>query len=169
MLGKPQRQEELSRAYIYAIASKAGMTFERPVNDHDSVDVKISAIGKMTDDSILESPSLEIQAKATYVHDFDENDEISYPLKIKNYNDLRKVTLTPRILVIYLMPRDEQAWLNNNHKRLKLKTCAYWVSLKNSPETDNKTAKTIKIPKTNIFNEDSLKDIMTKISKGEEL
>lgn len=169
MLPKPQIQEELSRAYIYAISSKAGMTFQRPTLDYDSVDVQISAIGKVTTDSTIESPILEIQAKATYAHDFNGNDELSYPLKIKNYNDLRKNTLAERILVVYLMPREESDWVKTTHTNLQLQKCAYWVSLKGFPDTENSDTVTIKIPKANIFNEHSIKTIMINVSKGEEI
>lgn len=168
MLPKTQIQEELSRAYIYSVASKAGYTFTRPVNDYDSIDVIINAVDKPAVDSIIASPSLEIQAKATYVHTFSE-DVLSYPLKVKNYNDLRKNTMSPRILVVYLMPREEAEWVVADHDELKLRTGAYWVCLKDMPDTDNADSITVKIPKTNIFNHGALHDIMVKASKGESL
>jgi Domain of unknown function (DUF4365) len=169
MLPDTQIQEELSRAYIYSIASKAGFTFERPTLDYDSVDVKISAIGKLEINSILESPTIEIQAKATYVHSFNEKGILAYPLNIKNYNDLRKNTHCPRILVVYLMPEDKIHWIDVNHDKLELRKCAYWISLKGMEDTDNKDNKTIHIPKQNIFNERALTEILIKVSKGEEL
>lgn len=169
MLPDTQIQEELSRAFIYSIASHAGFTFERPILDYDSIDVKISAIGKPDPTSLLESPTLEIQAKATYVHDFNAEDVLSFPLKIKNYNDLRKNTACPRILVVYLMPDEKAEWTNLDHTKLEMRKCAYWLCLKGYEDTDNSDTKTVKIPKANVFNVESLTSIMIKISKGEEL
>ena len=88
MLPDTQIQEESSKAHIHSIASQAGFAFETPAKDYDSVDIKISAIGKPANDSILESSTLEIQAKATHSRIFNNNDELAFPLKIKNYSEL---------------------------------------------------------------------------------
>ena len=168
MLPEQKIQEELSMAYVYAIASQAGLVFERPAVDIDSVDVKVSAIGKPDPSSLLESPVLEIQLKATYAHAF-VDDELSFPLRLKNYNDLRKDTACERILMVYLMPENRDEWIKSDHEKLVLKTCGYWLSLRGRSETENTTSVTVKIPKTNIFNKDTLHDMMVKISKGESI
>ena len=169
MLPDTQIQEEISRAYIYAIASKAGFTFDKPSTDYDSIDVRISAIGKPHETSVLESPTLELQVKATYAHEFNEGNELHFPLKMKNYNDLRKNTAAPRILVVLLMPRDKELWVTTDHDKLEVHHCAYWISLKGLDDIDNQESKTIIIPKINMFNAESLTQMMIKISKGEEL
>ena len=169
MLPDTQIQEELSKAYVHSIASQAGFAFETPATDYDSVDIKISAIGKPANDSILESPTLEIQAKATHSHIFNDNDELAFPLRIKNYEDLRKNTHCERIVVVYLMPKNRSDWVQSDHTRLELRHCAYWASLKGRERTSNKKTVTIQISKNNMFNKDSLHEIMAKISKGEEI
>ena len=89
-------KEELSYAYVHAVASRAGFACDRPKLDRDSVDIEIRAHGRVADDSILYSPILEIQAKATCLDLQSDQAEFSFDLPIKNYDDLRAETLAPR-------------------------------------------------------------------------
>lgn len=65
MLTENQRKEELSVAYIHAIAAKVGFSCERPKIDMDSVDVEIKAHGKLAVDSTFNSAEIKVQLKAT--------------------------------------------------------------------------------------------------------
>jgi hypothetical protein len=62
------------------------------------------------------------------------------------------------------MPEDENLWLEHSVDWLKIKKCAYWISLKGKPATINTSTITITIPAANILNQHSLKDIMVKIA-----
>lgn len=74
------RKEQLSMAYIRAVAACAGFQVVRPEVDDDSVDGIIMA-------DFGRRPRLEIQAKATS-QDMSSGDHIRFPLKVKNYNEL---------------------------------------------------------------------------------
>ncbi|MEO0684759.1 MAG: DUF4365 domain-containing protein, partial [Cyanobacteria bacterium J06649_11] len=97
------QKEEFSYAYIYAIVSAAGYSFQiatRPM-DIGGIDIIISGEEK---EYSLYPPRLEVQVKSTSTAVID-NEFIRYPLKLKNYNELRKSkTLVPKILVIILLP-----------------------------------------------------------------
>lgn len=77
----------------------------------------------------LYPPRLEVQVKSTSTAVIDD-EFIRYPLKLKNYNELRKSkTLVPKILVIILLPDNSAEWVNQSSEELCLRRCGYWLSL----------------------------------------
>jgi Domain of unknown function (DUF4365) len=54
---------------------------------------------------------------------------------------------------------------------IKLKTnsayCAYWLSLRRQPQSTNQTTVTVYLPRQNIFNVDTLRNLMQRIAMGE--
>ena len=50
-------------------------------------------------------------------------------MPIKNYNDLRIFTQTPRLLVVLELPRDESQWMTVTAEELVPRRRAYWLSL----------------------------------------
>jgi hypothetical protein len=65
MLDNPAIGEQLSLAYVRAVASSAGFAVEHRAIDRDGVDVSIHAKGGLCDDARLLSPSMDLQAKAS--------------------------------------------------------------------------------------------------------
>lgn len=158
LLASTDIEDVLSEVYVSAIAARAGYTFSKPNLDRDSVDLTISAGGKSR-------PKLDIQLKGTMNLDV-SSDPMAYSLKLKNYNDLREPTQTPRILVVVRLPRDRDLWLSVSPDEMILRHCAYWVSLRDAPETDVQTAKTVYIPAKNRFDIDGLKALMDQSRTG---
>jgi Domain of unknown function (DUF4365) len=97
-------KEELSYAYLHAIASRAGFGVERITKDRDSVDVEIRARGKLCDGSILKSTQVDVQLKCTS-QDAGDGDKYPFVLSRKNYDDLRGERSSPRILVVLFLPQ----------------------------------------------------------------
>ena len=166
-------QEDLSVAYISAVAAKAGFDCAIQPNRHDyGTDIEITPI-EVDEDGIRQpnGRTLRIQAKATYTVDLTcNNGPISYRLKKKSYNKLVRETGlgSPYILVLYCMPRDDKEWLSGcDHQQMVLKHCGYWISLRGWKKTKNNDAISIKIPKDRVFNEFSLRGIMETIQKLE--
>ncbi|WP_089130805.1 DUF4365 domain-containing protein [Tolypothrix sp. NIES-4075] len=61
----------------------------------------------------LYPPRLEVQVKSTSI-DVMSDEVIRYPLKLKNYNELRKQkTLVPKILIVVLIPDNLIEWVSN--------------------------------------------------------
>lgn len=166
------QKQELSFAHIYTIATKVKIKFEDPRVDDDSVDITLVATGKLDEDSIWDSPKLDLQAKSTTKQLIEENPEkdyFSFPLSIKNYNDLRANTQTKRLLVVYILPEEKNEWVNYCTDFTISKRCAYWCNLHGEPEVNNSSTVTVHIPKINIFSPENLIKLMTLISKGESL
>ncbi len=107
------QKEEFSYAYIYAVASSAGYSFQKPSRSQDVSGIDISITGSVSDDTLYES-QLDLQVKSTSLSILNE-ETIRYPLKLKNYNELRKQkTIAPRILVLVLIPENLNEWLNQS-------------------------------------------------------
>ncbi|WP_407890518.1 DUF4365 domain-containing protein [Scytonema sp. NUACC26] len=111
------------------------------------------------------SPRLEVQLKCT-AKDLSNENYIKYPLNLKNYNELKINALVPRILVVVLVPDKIIDWLKQTEDELCLRYCAYWVSLRGAPDTENTTNVTIEIPRSNQLTPDALQAIIQRISFG---
>lgn len=159
LLTMNDREEELSRAYVQAIAAGAGyMTAEfRP--DRDGTDIQVRAGGSMR-------PSLDIQLKATIDLEPTKEGTFRYPLKRRNYELLRVPTLVPNVLVVLALPRDSADWLTVTADQLVLRRCAYWVSLKGYPETENQDTVTITVENENRFDVEALMALMERARTG---
>lgn len=152
-------KERFSFAYIEAVASCAGYQVDEPKVDRKSVD------GVLRGD-FGRGPRIEFQAKATSL-DIRRESHLAFPLPIKNYNDLKEDSLTPRILIVALMPREEIQWLNQTNEELCLRHCAYWLSLGGHEPVPNSTSVTVHIPVANIFSCEQLSDLMEKVERGD--
>ncbi|GHU17739.1 hypothetical protein FACS189472_05060 [Alphaproteobacteria bacterium] len=147
------QKEAFSNAYVRAVASVAGYDCCSPEFDRESVDIIFRS-------QVSPYVSIESQLKATSSSNIIIDNVIHFPLKIKNYNELRGKTASPRILIILILPNkpDNAAndmpenWINQTPEQLILRKCAYWIGLENMPETDNMTSINIKIP----MNEDHI-------------
>ena len=151
-------KERFSLAHIYAVATSAGYLVDEVRVDRDSVDgVLKSDFGRR--------PRIDFQAKAT-ARDLVRSDHIAFPLPIKNYDDLRADTLTPRLLVVILLPDDQSQWLNQSPDETCMRYCGYWLSLANRPHVPNTTTETVHIPLTQVFDRRQLTELMTKAESG---
>lgn len=93
-------------------------------------------------------------------------DVISFPVSIKNYNDLRANNCDPAILIVIHLPEDPTEWIMYQDQKI-LQAEGYYYSLRGLPQLQNSSSVTLTIPKTNTFTPDTLHDMMTKISRGE--
>lgn len=113
----------------------------------------------------VQAPRLELQLKCTST-DILDGRRARFPLPIKNYNDLRISSLVPRILVVVLVPKSLDDWLRHSETEMCLRRCGYWVSLREQPETQNLTAVTVELPRSNQFTVESITSVMNRISQG---
>ena len=166
MLTENKIKEEISLAYVVAVAAAKSFSTEFTRVDNDSVDATICCNGYMVGESTMYSPSIKLQLKATsHVHIVE--DSIHFSLPRKNYNDLRAKSATPRLLVVLWLPELKDEWVTHSSDELILKKCAYYLNLFGFPESENEKSVTVKIPLDNVFSPDILYDLMLKTSKEE--
>jgi len=130
-MSRALRLEQFSRAYLRAIAAVAGLAIYEPEVDDDSIDLGLAARGGR---GTLRSPRLEVQIKATG-RDLLREEGIPFPLKVKNFDDLRgKDFIVPRILAVLLVPTEIEEWLQQSDEEMALRRCLSGIA-KPSPNS----------------------------------
>lgn len=158
------QKEQFSLAYARAVAAVAQISVCEPVVDDDSIDLIFQKRGG---GGVVRSPRVEVQVKCTDAATITAT-HIVYPLKLKNYEELRPVdVLVPRILIVVVVPDDLNDWLDHTEQELALRKCGYWVSLRGQPATTNTTSVTVHLPRTNQFTVAELQGIMQRIGNGQ--
>jgi hypothetical protein len=157
-----QQKELFSKAYVRAVAAVAGFSVDRLELDFNSIDLQITA---GSGDGSICFPELKLQLKCTS-RDVIDGDWIRFPLKVKNYNDLRRNVLVPRILVVVLVPDNLEDWVQQSEAEMCMRYCGYWMSLRGMSETQNTAAVTVSLPRSNQFTVQTLKSMIQRISEG---
>lgn len=168
MLWPNDVKEELSLAYVHAIASRAGFAVETIHKDRDSIDIKIMARGKLDEDATLESPELAVQVKATQ-RDIGNGEPLYFDLPAGNYADLIKRTLVPRVLIVLFLPEDVGQWVTVTADSLVMRRSAFWLSLLGQPASTNKTSQRVHLPEGQALSPEVLKSLLTRVGRQEDL
>jgi hypothetical protein len=163
-----EQKQQLSVAYVHAIASRAGYTCQVQSVDEDSVDVMIGARGYIGDRAALRSPRIEVQLKATSSARL-ERDHLTFRLPVKNYRELGVRTLIPRLLVVLALPKQPAEWLETTEECMISRRCAYWLSLLGWRETANTSKVSVRLPRSQQFTVDQLRGLMERVSREEPL
>jgi hypothetical protein len=113
--------------------------------------------------------TVDVQLKATKKIPVEQDGKYSYSLKVKNYDELRSTnTGAPQLLVVLFLPDDAKTWLTHSEDCLVARRCAYWLSLRGAPGTDQ-ASKTVYIPRANLLSVEGLRTLMSRFSKQEVL
>lgn len=161
-MARTAQQERFGDAFLLAIASVAGCATSERRPDDDSIDWTLSC-------RLPRRPKLDVQMK-TWTGDNRSSNIMHYPLKRKNYEDLRVTdVLAPRILVLVTLPEKVDDWIDLSSEMLVLRRCAYWASLAGSPPSENETSVTVSVPRENVLTVEGLQMLMQRINDGDSL
>lgn len=112
---------------------------------------------------------IDVQIKAT-TNIKSKNGKLIYDLEVKNYRDLIKTDVgTPRILIVYSMPKEKEEWVAVTTEQTILKKCAWWCSLKGNPKTNNKKKIRIEIPDNQLLTSSELLRLIEQVKVGASL
>ena len=151
-------QEELSMAYVRAVIFGAGFNLTLPVKDLFGIDgTVISMAGGVN--------RVDFQLKATTNFHFSGND-VLYDLRVEDYNRLVKEDDVPRVLILYVMPRENSEWIVQNRSQLCLRECAYWVSLMGKAPSRNASTVRVYAPAANVFDQNGLQNMFRQLVFG---
>ena len=106
-------QEQLSLAYVRAVAYRAGFRLSFPEKDDHGID------GTIDDPNRRGVNRVDFQLKATTQYAIDD-DHIVYDLRVEDYNRLIIADDVPRVLIVYIMPDDPGEWLGAKRRRIVL-------------------------------------------------
>ena len=168
MLTEQHIIESLSRAYVRALAGKAGLNLS--VREYDyGVDGNFDEITIRDKRRVESGFSLSFQLKASTLWQRDDNTVI-YDLEAKTYNDLvlrRNFRMAvPCILILFALPPDPSQWLIYNEEEMRLRGSCYWDYLSGAP-TENRQSVRIRIPRQQRLTSESLLDLIEKVKTGE--
>lgn len=170
MITDQHREEQLSRAYVHAVAAHAGLIFEPATTDY-GVDGTIRKVHIRAGRRFVGGHSLDVQLKATTRWSM-PNDEVIFDLEAKTYNDLVdrfcQSHATPMILVLLCLPENESEWLEISVQELIMRHCCYWCVV-GGTRTDNLTTQRIMIPKANLFDQKTITELIEKVQRGDAL
>lgn len=156
--------EQFSKAYVKAIASVADCNVTWSDVDYDSVD---GTLRRRTTATVIRSPILDAQLKATYRDCYNGNDVI-YDLKLKNYDELRSTNIqVPRILIVVVLPDDLSQWTLHSENELLVRKCGYWKSLRGFPASQNQKTERVTIPRSQLLDVDGLDKIFQRLEQGQ--
>ena len=159
MLPRNYRQEGLSRAYVRAIAAHAGVAVTTPENDF-GIDLYLREVIEENGYFDAGLGRIDAQLKSTTLANVTPTDVV-YDLDIRAYNNLRRFDQGVfRILVVLVLPEEESEWLTSGTEQLILRRSAYWFRIVGFPETDSKSTVRIRIPIGNLFNVESLHELL---------
>jgi hypothetical protein len=155
-----QQKQAFSIAYARAVAAVAGFTVSVPETDDDSID-----LGFASGSGLIKRPRIEAQMKCSADDELRPSD-FSFPLSLKNYDDLRADALVPRILVVVRVPPNPDEWLAMSEEQLCLSYCAYWHSLFGEPESLNSSGVSVRISRAQMFGPGELTAMMARVQAG---
>lgn len=158
------RKEELSLSYLNAVCAYKGIAVERQSHDEDSIDVIIKKTIKRNSGNDFVT-LLNVQLKATSQILVENEIDFSYPLPIKNYNDLRKDSAVPMMLCVLRLPKREEEWVTHSVNELILRNCMYWCDLTKLPDSDNTANVSIRIPWENTLTPDKALELMQRVAE----
>ena len=162
-----QVQEEISKAYVHAVAAKCGFAVGSWSQDHGCVDATLGA-GNAIGGGTFARPKLDVQLKATTRRDIEHHDHIAWSLEVEHYDHLRAKSTVPLLLVILLLADTVDASIEHTVDRLMIRKCAYWTHLEDRQAApDGRKSVTVHVPKENVFSPNHLLAIMDRISKGQ--
>jgi len=164
-------EEDLSKAYVQALAARARISLHFTSGHDYSVDGHFSHL-HIINGHIKESGfQLDFQLKASK-NIIAEKETIKYDLDAETFNylvtRLQSPKAVPFILIVLELPKNEDDWLFINEEELILRKCCYWY-LPGTDMTLNNSTKRIEIPRQNLLTPEVINELLEKITKGVEL
>jgi hypothetical protein len=167
MLTEEHCKEDLSRAYIQAVAAIAGVIVSVNSRSHDyGVDGSFHEVSLLNGRRVESGITLDFQLKASTCIDI-RDDFVSFKLDADTINLLaarvNNPCATSAILIVLSLPKESQEWLKLSEEELVLKNCCYWSHI--SSLTNNLYTATQKISRDQLFTPKALNNLLEQLSK----
>lgn len=172
MITEQHKKENLSRAFVQAVAAKAHLSVS--INDRSQdygIDGTFHKIAIINNKRVEQGLSIDFQMKATI--DFIKNeDSIKYDLDVEAYNMLsermQKPYVTQAILILLCLPKDQEHWFTLSENELILKNCCYWTCI-DMDKSSNKSSVTVNISRKQILSPNEINRLFSLIEQGKKI
>jgi hypothetical protein len=165
MMTRGHRQEALCRAYVQAVAALAGVATSTPSPDY-GIDLSLRSIEPKGEQRADAGVQLDLQLRST-TRTHRSDTEVKYDLDVRTYEFLRAIRPIPRILVVLVLPEDEDQWLSQSLEELVVRHCAYWISLRGAVPTTASSSVRIALPRGQVFSVQAVQSLMSRLAQGE--
>jgi len=165
-------KEDLSRAYIQALAGQAGVIVRIGEESHDyGIDGDFEAVQMIGGKRKQTGCPIKFQLKATVAWK-EEAEQIEYELDVATYNHLISLSsnrvAAPIVLVVLCLPPDRDDWAQFKEDVLELKKCCYYKQLVGSPVNKADTSKEkVFIRSDHRLTPEVLRELLKKANNGE--
>lgn len=159
------RQEQFSLAFIRMVTAAAGCSIKSHETDYDGVDVTVVA---STEYARYYCPEFEMQLKCTTQSRLLHTDHMAWVLERDRFLKLvNPKRFTPALLGVLLIPANPDQLLDLSEAGLTSSSRMYWEHAGKLGEIeDGKASKTVRLPRSNLFDVSSLQGIMHVIGEG---
>jgi len=163
-----QQREELSKAYVHAVAARCGVKVGSWSQDAGCIDVSIAGSGVLGAGA-WSDPQIDLQLKASDdPRHILRDGRIACSLRHAHHEQLIAPRSIAKMLVVLILPRDSEQWLTHTPESLILRRCAWWKRMTGEapvlPSAEGFV--TVHLPPTQQFSPQALREIMQRISMG---
>jgi hypothetical protein len=152
---------------VRAVAAQAGVNCAEPDSDY-GVDLCLRRVRARGRRHLDAGGQVDLQLKST-TRALESDTEIRHDLDVTTYEDLREeMDNCPRLLVLLVLPDEEEQWLEQSPEQLILRRCVYWQSLTGSPPTSASSTVRIAIPRINIFSVEAIRQILARLQRKDD-
>jgi hypothetical protein len=163
VLTKEHIQEGLSRAFIHAMAARAGLICAESGTFDYGVDGTFRPVVIRNGKRYTSSSALDFQARSTINWEYDGKN-IVYDLDADTFNDLLSRTKgVSSILILLCLPSEDIRWLETTETETILRHCCYWFRPSGVPTSNTSTIR-VRIPRENLLTPESLSILMLEAS-----
>ncbi|ATE53643.1 DUF4365 domain-containing protein [Actinosynnema pretiosum] len=165
-LPRSAAQEQFSLAYVQLVAAAGGYSIKRHETDYDGVDLTLYGSGPYSG----YKPEFEMQLKCTRQQSLLKADHLAWSMKRKPFE---KLTLgkryIPALLGVIIIPEGIDDLLSISEDGLVTTCRMYWQWRQElgTIQEGSKT-KTVRLPRSNLFDVHGLQKIMETIEEGGE-
>lgn len=161
-----QQKEEISKAYVAAVAARCSYALGAWSQDQGGLDITIGAASPVGGGHIA-APRIDLQLKCTSDQNRVKKEHVSWQFKTADKHDtLVAPRLAPMFLVIMVLPGDPTGWIVHSEDELIMRRCAYYALMSGEPKA-TVAAPTVQVPFANVFSPDALERLMERVSKRE--
>jgi hypothetical protein len=131
------------------------------------IDMYLRSVTERAGQYIDTGDQIDLQVKSSSLASVTET-EVVHDLEVRAYDVLRPSRpRCPRLLVLLVLPDDEQHWISQSPDELIIRHCAYWHSLRGAEAATTTRKIRITIPKANVFSVETVQRMMSALHEGQ--
>lgn len=159
-----QMKEQLSIAYVRMIVAAAGCSASVNSTDFDAVDIGVHSSASY---EVRDEPRFDVQLKCTS-QDVVRDEHVSWKVDERTHRKLTNPKrAVPAVIGVLVVPQDAGLWLDHDEERLLTASTMYYMEGRHMPPLPSGQGSiTLHIPRRNLFNVNSVLDLMHDIGNG---